>query len=174
MFCVREGLLNTTAWRSIITWICLCFLANVVCEQRQHSCSWQLYFETYHEHKNYRARCQKGYRFDTTVNGCVDINECVMFPDMCRGGGQCINTDGSYRCTCPRGYTLDKDNVCVDLRQQTCYLQYYRGRCSEPQVGLFKRSMCCCSVVQHGETTVNSACLKTQWNTRSYVAQCLT
>ena len=33
-----------------------------------------------------------------------DINECLMNP--CENG-ECVNTDGSYRCVCRPGYTLD-------------------------------------------------------------------
>ena len=38
---------------------------------------------------------------------CEDINEC----DRDNGGCQhkCVNTDGSYRCRCDKGYTLDID-----------------------------------------------------------------
>lgn len=35
-----------------------------------------------------------------------DLNECAMMPDACVGG-ECINTDGSFRCECPQGYRLD-------------------------------------------------------------------
>lgn len=35
-----------------------------------------------------------------------DINECMFMPDACTGG-DCINTDGSFRCECPPGYVLD-------------------------------------------------------------------
>lgn len=35
-----------------------------------------------------------------------DLNECVLMPHICEGG-ECINTDGSFRCECPMGYVLD-------------------------------------------------------------------
>uniref|UniRef100_F6ZCP2 Fibrillin 1 n=1 Tax=Ornithorhynchus anatinus TaxID=9258 RepID=F6ZCP2_ORNAN len=41
----------------------------------------------------------------------VDMDECKE-PDMCKYG-QCINTDGSYRCECPFGYIL-QGVECVD------------------------------------------------------------
>nr|XP_061796796.1 fibrillin-1-like [Nerophis lumbriciformis] len=41
-----------------------------------------------------------------------DIDECINNP--CQNG-QCINTDGSFRCECPMGYNLDISGVtCVD------------------------------------------------------------
>lgn len=35
-----------------------------------------------------------------------DLNECILIPNICEGG-ECINTDGSFRCECPMGYVLD-------------------------------------------------------------------
>lgn len=35
-----------------------------------------------------------------------DLNECAFMPHAC-DGGDCINTDGSFRCECPAGYVLD-------------------------------------------------------------------
>ena len=41
-----------------------------------------------------------------------DINECTENIDNCTHG--CIDTEGSYYCTCPNGYELRKDNTtCV-------------------------------------------------------------
>ena len=31
-----------------------------------------------------------------------DFNECEMLEGLC-SGGKCVNTDGSYRCECPKG-----------------------------------------------------------------------
>ncbi|CAI5792881.1 fibrillin-1 isoform X1 [Podarcis lilfordi] len=41
----------------------------------------------------------------------IDADECKD-PDRCKNG-QCINTDGSYRCECPFGYNL-QGNECID------------------------------------------------------------
>lgn len=38
----------------------------------------------------------------------ADINECVLEPRKC-APGTCQNLDGSYRCICPPGYSLQND-----------------------------------------------------------------
>lgn len=38
----------------------------------------------------------------------ADINECVLDPGKC-APGTCQNLDGSYRCICPPGYSLQQD-----------------------------------------------------------------
>ena len=41
-----------------------------------------------------------------------DINECTKGTENCTDG--CVNTEGSYYCTCPGGYGLKSDNnTCV-------------------------------------------------------------
>jgi len=37
---------------------------------------------------------------------CVDIDECKILPDLCKHG-TCINTLGSYRCICNKGFKVD-------------------------------------------------------------------
>lgn len=36
-----------------------------------------------------------------------DINECETLPDLCTNG-RCINTLGSYRCSCNKAYKVDR------------------------------------------------------------------
>jgi len=52
------------------------------------------------------------------VNGtsCTDNNECNEDNGLCED--QCINTDGSYYCTCPSGYELGQNNrECEDQNE---------------------------------------------------------
>ena len=52
--------------------------------------------------------CGKDYGHVTEpTGGKMDINECHADPNIC-GNGFCINTDGSFRCECRTGFTLDR------------------------------------------------------------------
>ncbi len=45
----------------------------------------------------------------------LDINECEVFPGVCTNG-RCVNTQGSFRCECPEGLTLDgAGRTCVGM-----------------------------------------------------------
>ncbi|KAL4228223.1 Fibrillin-1 [Mactra antiquata] len=92
-----------------------------------------------------KSPCRTGYIF--SVDGCVDINECVRFPGQCKGGGTCVNTEGSFMCVCPDGMTLDSTGLtCVDTRKSSCYLDFKRGQCSMGLDGLYTRTKCCCTL----------------------------
>ncbi|XP_055956124.1 fibrillin-2 [Patella vulgata] len=91
-------------------------------------------------------QCPKGFANRLGVN-CVDINECEVFQDICKGGGQCVNLEGSFKCTCPFGLTLDPTGLrCVDMRVGVCYQDYNRGFCMRPVTGAYLRGQCCCSI----------------------------
>ncbi|UYV63503.1 FBN1 [Cordylochernes scorpioides] len=40
----------------------------------------------------------------------TDVDECILMPNLCQNG-RCINTQGSYRCVCNRGYKPDDSNT---------------------------------------------------------------
>ncbi|UJR09595.1 hypothetical protein I4U23_013830 [Adineta vaga] len=50
----------------------------------------------------YRCMCPPTY---TGIHCTEDIDECTVFPSICRNGGTCINEIGSYRCFCSAGWT---------------------------------------------------------------------
>ena len=55
-----------------------------------------------------------------------DINECDTTPGMCGPRGVCVNTEGSVRCDCNRGYTFNEDiSACVGeyLHMLCCFSQ---------------------------------------------------
>ena len=63
--------------------------------------------------------CPSGIGFMPDVLTVVmeDIDECTELPGACQGGN-CINSFGSYECTCPSGYELDDSNmICHDVNE---------------------------------------------------------
>uniref|UniRef100_A0A3Q1IVZ7 Fibrillin-1 n=1 Tax=Anabas testudineus TaxID=64144 RepID=A0A3Q1IVZ7_ANATE len=60
----------------------------------------------------YKKMCPLGPGYTTDGR---DIDECRVMGNLCRNG-QCINTLGSYSCTCKPGYTTDiSGTLCVDV-----------------------------------------------------------
>ncbi|KAK6624765.1 hypothetical protein RUM44_011625 [Polyplax serrata] len=51
--------------------------------------------------------CPHGYKLDSTMKNCMDINECEEF-GYCHQ--RCQNSLGSYKCFCDDGYVLMADN----------------------------------------------------------------
>jgi hypothetical protein len=47
--------------------------------------------------------CDDGFSLTATRDACVDRDECATNPFIC-GNGTCLNTFGSFRCRCHRGY----------------------------------------------------------------------
>ena len=58
---------------------------------------------------SYACGCQHGY--ETTENGCVDINECAS-QASCPDNAVCHNTAGNYTCHCDAGFQGD---FCEDV-----------------------------------------------------------
>ena len=49
----------------------------------------------------------------------LDVDECTEGTDDCVDGATCMNTDGSFTCTCPHGYSGDgraNRNGCLGMR----------------------------------------------------------
>lgn len=64
----------------------------------------------------FECRCPTGYKYNTTSQQCVDVNECEQ--DVC--DGECLNTVGSFRCYCDgrSGLRLSEDGrVCEKIPQ---------------------------------------------------------
>lgn len=47
-------------------------------------------------------------QFVIVISILIDVNECIV-TDMSPCSVQCVNTFGSYHCTCPAGYQLGAD-----------------------------------------------------------------
>ncbi|XP_044608465.2 adhesion G protein-coupled receptor E5 isoform X3 [Equus asinus] len=76
---------------------------------------------------SYYCTCSPGYGLvsgatmfrNESENTCQDVDECQQKPRICKGRSVCINTPGSYTCTCPPGLELNpKDpNLCTDVNE---------------------------------------------------------
>ncbi|XP_051512992.1 fibrillin-1-like isoform X2 [Myxocyprinus asiaticus] len=65
----------------------------------------------------YTALCFAPGNGITIDDTAVDIDECAENPGICKNG-QCINTDGTFRCECPFGYRLDFTGInCEDTNE---------------------------------------------------------
>uniref|UniRef100_A0A674APG6 Latent-transforming growth factor beta-binding protein 1 n=1 Tax=Salmo trutta TaxID=8032 RepID=A0A674APG6_SALTR len=99
---------------------------------------------------NGQVECPKGYK-RVNLTHCQDINECLM-NGICKNA-ECLNTRGSYRCTCKPGYMLDparshcvSDKAVSDQRGM-CYRSASAGTCSLPLTQHITKQICCCSRV---------------------------
>ncbi|XP_042374432.1 wall-associated receptor kinase 3-like [Zingiber officinale] len=91
----------------IMTWV----IANQSCEdaakdKSTFACVYQNSSCLDVKNKGYICICKDGYDGNPYLpDGCQDIDECNSTTKVCTG--DCINTEGSYRCTCPRGTSGD-------------------------------------------------------------------
>ncbi|XP_035381534.1 latent-transforming growth factor beta-binding protein 4 isoform X2 [Electrophorus electricus] len=64
--------------------------------------------------EGYTCDCYDGYQLDISSMACIDVNECEdqTFPKCVNS--QCVNTEGSYRCVCLRGFIMSRrPNHCI-------------------------------------------------------------
>eukprot|EP00063_Salmo_salar_P091555 XP_014066390.1 PREDICTED: latent-transforming growth factor beta-binding protein 2-like isoform X3 [Salmo salar] len=110
---------------------------------------------------NGQVECPKGYK-RMNMTHCQDINECLM-NGICKNA-ECLNTRGSYRCTCKPGYMLDparshcvSDKAVSDQRGM-CYRSASVGTCSLPLAQHITKQICCCSRVGKAWGTACERC----------------
>lgn len=95
--------------------------------------------------EEYGSTCPQGYkRFNSTH--CQDINECTL-QGVCQNG-DCLNTLGSFKCSCKAGYVLER-NICVESPADPgqCFRMVSELRGCEHALPIdLSLEMCCCTV----------------------------
>ncbi|TRY57352.1 hypothetical protein DNTS_024943 [Danionella cerebrum] len=93
------------------------------------------------------STCPQGYKRLNSTH-CQDINECMM-QGLCRNG-ECLNTQGSFRCSCKPGYVLTEQTRCVAttaVEQGLCFRMVTEaGKCEHAFPTQLSQEMCCCTV----------------------------
>ncbi|XP_058016276.1 latent-transforming growth factor beta-binding protein 3 isoform X3 [Ahaetulla prasina] len=101
--------------------------------------------------KTMGSDCPQGYKRLNSTH-CQDINECAM-QGVCQGG-ECLNTQGSFRCACKPGHVLGPSRThCVRMaaekagERSLCFrLVSPEQQCQHPLSTKLTRQTCCCSV----------------------------
>ncbi|KAM3671481.1 latent-transforming growth factor beta-binding protein 2 isoform 4-T4 [Ammospiza maritima maritima] len=103
--------------------------------------------------ENGQVECPQGYK-RLNRSHCQDINECLM-QGLCKDA-ECMNTRGSFRCTCKPGSMLDPSrshcvsDKAVSMEQGLCYRSAAGGVCTLPLPHRITQQICCCSRVGKG------------------------
>ncbi|XP_068939276.1 adhesion G protein-coupled receptor E3-like [Petaurus breviceps papuanus] len=78
---------------------------------------------------SYHCSCNPGFAFPSgekkfltaTKNHCLDVNECAPpIKVSCGQNADCINTHGSYHCTCRPGYILPSQKTFLNASMNDC------------------------------------------------------
>ena len=68
------------------------------------------------------CECRDGFERNQTSRICVDIDECSMNERVCDENAYCVNTDGSFKCRCRKGFFGNG-------------LSCFKGSCSDSNCG---------------------------------------
>ncbi|XP_069064594.1 latent-transforming growth factor beta-binding protein 2 isoform X3 [Pleurodeles waltl] len=102
---------------------------------------------------NGRLECPGGFKRLNQTH-CQDINECLL-TGLCKNA-ECVNTRGSYRCSCSPGFILDtSQRSCVSdkalsAEEGPCFRSLGGNICSLALSQRITKQLCCCSRVGRG------------------------
>ena len=69
----------------------------------------------------FTCECEDGFQGGYFAGAffCSDINECNDDNNRidCGFGGRCENTNGGFKCHCPKGFKLNDDGLCADVNE---------------------------------------------------------
>ncbi|CBI18949.3 unnamed protein product, partial [Vitis vinifera] len=100
-----KDLQNRTVFPTLLDWA----VGNKTCEEAKknltsYACKDNSYCYNSDNGPGYRCNCSSGFQGNPYLpNGCQDIDECAD-PKRNECTKVCINTPGSYTCSCPKGY----------------------------------------------------------------------
>ncbi|XP_013419789.1 EGF-like and EMI domain-containing protein 1 [Lingula anatina] len=59
------------------------------------------------------CQCMSGYILEENGKTCADLDECAL--EICGEQARCVNSVGSFSCTCRQGYLMEHDGVCYGM-----------------------------------------------------------
>eukprot|EP00049_Salpingoeca_infusionum_P003219 m.64579 g.64579 ORF g.64579 m.64579 type:complete len:1574 (-) comp12017_c5_seq1:432-5153(-) len=63
-----------------------------------------------------QCMCGNGYEYNSTLEDCIDVDECALDALPCGEFGTCTNTLGSFECICDVGYQVSAElGACEDI-----------------------------------------------------------